>query len=198
MKQEGVREEVELVSVGVEQQTSNLLSGNVDAAVGIFSDSLGLNDQGYDTSMLWLANYTPAIGRTVFAQPGYAEENPDVIRSFLRATAKGWAWASNNPEGAMDRMVEARPSLSKSREIGLLKLKYTAKHLVLTETVREDGWGYQRGDAWEQVVTSLTDSGVIDSGITTADVWTNEYLDTEASYVGDYAAQVSTDYDLPV
>jgi len=198
LKQEGIREDVELVNVGVEQQTSNLLSGNVDAAVGIFSDSLGLDDQGYDASMLWLANYTPAIGRTVFARPGYASEHPDVIRGFLRATARGWAWASNNPEGAMDRMVEARPSLSKSRAIGLLKMKYTAKHLVLTETVRENGWGYQRGDAWEQVVTSLTDSGVVDSGIATADVWTNEYLDTGTSYVGDYAEQVSTDYDLPV
>ncbi|AZH27058.1 ABC transporter substrate-binding protein [Haloplanus aerogenes] len=198
LKQEGIREDVELVNVGVEQQTSNLLSGNVDAAVGIFSDSLGLEDKGYNASMLWLANYTPAIGRTVFAQPGYASENPDVIRGFLRATARGWAWASNNPEGAMDRMVEARPSLSKSREIGLLKMKYTAKNLVLTDTVREHGWGYQRADAWEQVVSSLTEGGVVDGDISAEDVWTNEYLDTEASFVGDYAAKVSTDYDLPV
>jgi len=198
LNQEGIREDVELVNVGVEQQTSNLLSGNVDAAVGIFSDSLGLEAQGYDASMLWLANYTPAIGRTVFAQPGYAEENPDVISEFLRATARGWAWASNNPEGAMDRMVEARPSLSKSRDIGLLKLKYTAKNLVLTETVREHGWGHQRADAWAQVVSSLTEGGVVDAGIAAGDVWTNEYLDTEANFVGDYAERVATDYDLPV
>jgi len=198
LKQEGIREDVELVNVGVEQQTSNLLSGNVDAAVGIFSDSVGLQRKGYNASMLWLANYTPAIGRTVFAQPGYVTENPDVMRGFLRATARGWAWASNNPEGAMDRMIEARPSLSKSREVGLLKLKYTAKNLVLTDTVREHGWGHQRADAWEQVVTNLAESDVVGTDISADDVWTNEYLDTETTYVGDYAAQVSTDYDLPV
>ncbi|WP_435067861.1 ABC transporter substrate-binding protein [Haloplanus sp. C73] len=198
LEQEGIREDVELVNVGVEQQTSNLLSGNVDAAVGIFSDSIGLSQQGYDASMLWLADYTPAIGRTVFARPGYAAENPDVLRGFLRATARGWAWASNNPEGAMDRMVEARSSLSESREVGLLKLKYTAKNLVLSETVREHGWGHQRADAWDRVVSRLADGGVIDGGVAASDVWTNEYLDTEAAVVGDYAAQVSTDYDLPV
>jgi NitT/TauT family transport system substrate-binding protein len=198
LEREGIREDVELVNVGVEQQTSNLLSGNVDAAVGIFSDSLGLNDQGYDASMLWLANYTPAIGRTVFARPDYVAENPDVIRGFLRATARGWAWASNNPEGAMDRMVDARSSLSKSREMGLLKLKYTAKNLVMTDTVREHGWGHQHADDWEAVVTSLTEGDVIDPGIAAEDVWTNEYLDTADSYVGDYAAQASADYDLPV
>lgn len=198
LEQEGIREDVELVNVGVEQQTSNLLSGNVDAAVGIFSDSLGLQRKGYNASMLWLANYTPAIGRTVFAQPGYAAENPDAIRGFLRATARGWAWASNNPEGAMDRMVEARPSLSKSRDVGVLKMKYTAKNLVLTDTVREHGWGYQRADAWDRVVSSLTESDVIDAETTTDGVWTNEYLDTDTEYVGNYAAQVSTDYDLPV
>jgi len=198
LEQEGISEDVELVNVGVEQQTSNLLSGNVDAAVGIFSDSLGLQRKGYEASMLWLANYTPAIGRTVFARPGYATENPEVIRGFLRATARGWAWASNDPEGAMDRMVEARPSLSKSREVGLLKMKYTAKNLVLSETVREHGWGYQRADAWDRVVSSLVDGDVIDAGTTADGVWTNEYLDTNTDYVGEYAAQVSTDYDLPV
>ncbi|MFB6101419.1 MAG: ABC transporter substrate-binding protein [Haloplanus sp.] len=197
LEQKGIREDVELVNVGVEQQTSHLLSGNVDAAVGIFSDALGLDAEGYSASMLWLANYTPAIGRTVFARPGYATENPDVIRGFLRATARGWAWASNNPEGAMDRMVEARKSLSKSRDIGLLKLKYTAKNLVLSETVRQHGWGHQRADAWDRVVTSLVESGVIDD-LSAADAWSNEYLDTEANYVGDYASRVSTDYDLPV
>jgi len=198
LEEEGISEDVELVNVGVEQQTSNLLSGNVDAAVGIFSDSLGLQRKGYNASMLWLANYTPAIGRTVFARSDYAAENPDAIRGFLRATARGWAWTSNDPEGAMDRMIEARPSLSKSREVGLLKMKYTAKNLVLTETVREHGWGYQRADAWDRVVTSLSESDVIDSETTTDGVWTNEYLDTDADYVGSYAAQVSTDYDLPV
>ncbi|SEA21580.1 NitT/TauT family transport system substrate-binding protein [Haloplanus vescus] len=198
LEQEGIRDEVELVNVGVEQQTSNLLSGNVDAAVGIFSDSVGLARQGYNASMLWLADYTPAIGRTVFTRPGYADENGDAIRGFLRATARGWAWASNNPEGAMDRMVDARSSLSQSREMGVLKLKYTAKNLVLSDTVREHGWGHQRADAWERVVSNLADSGVVDTGIPVADVWTNDYLDTEASVVGDYAAQVTTDYDLPV
>ncbi|AXG05293.1 myristoyl transferase [Haloplanus rubicundus] len=198
LEEEGIREDVELVNVGVEQQTSNLLSGNVDAAVGIFSDSLGLQRKGYDASMLWLANYTPAIGRTVFTRPEYAAENPDAIRGFLRATARGWAWASNDPEGAMDRMVEARPSLSKSREIGVLKMKYTAKNLVLSETVREHGWGHQRADTWDRVVTSLAENDVIESGTTADGVWTNDYLDTDTDYVGSYAAQVSTDYDLPV
>ncbi|WP_251342232.1 ABC transporter substrate-binding protein [Haloplanus halophilus] len=198
LAQEGIGEEVELVSVGVEQQTSHLLSGNVDAAVGIFSDPLGLDAEGYEASMLWLADYTPSIGRTVFTRPGYAAEHPDVVRGFLRGTARGWAWASNHPEGAMDRMVEARESLSKSRDIGLLKLKYTAKNLVLTETVRNHGWGYQRGDAWERVVSNLVEGDVIGDGGSAASAWSNEYVDSEAEYVGDYAAQVSVDYDLPV
>jgi len=198
LQREGIREDVELVNVGVEQQTSNLLSGNVDAAVGIFSDSLGLDNKGYDASMLWLADYTPAIGRTVFARPDYAAEHPDVIRGFLRATARGWMRASNDPEAAMDRMVEARPSLSKSREIGLLKMKYTAKNLVLSDTVREHGWGHQVADAWERVVTGLSENDVIEGSTSPGDAWTNEYLDTETDYVGSYAENVSTDYDLPV
>ncbi|WP_248895656.1 ABC transporter substrate-binding protein [Haloplanus halobius] len=198
LSQAGIADDVELVSVGVEQQTSHLLSGNADAAVGIFSDPLGLDAEGYNASMLWLSDYTPSIGRTVFARPDYAAENPEVIEGFLRATARGWAWASNEPADGMDRMIDARESLSKSRDIGLLKLKYTAKNLVLSEAVREQGWGYQRADIWDRVATNLTESDVIDADVAVDDAWSNDRLDTDADYVGDYATRVTTDYDLPV
>jgi NitT/TauT family transport system substrate-binding protein len=197
LNQEGIRDSVELVSVGTEQQTSNLLAGNVDVGTGIFSNALALEMQGYDASLMLIGDHTPTVGRRAFTRPSYAQENPDTVRSFLRATARGWAWASNNPEAAEDVMIDIKPELKESRELGIAKIKYTAKNLILTEDVAENGWGWQSGDTWETVYDTLTDAEVLSDGLSTERAWTNELL-PEDSVVRDYASQVSIDYDIDV
>lgn len=197
LRQEGILDSVELVNVGTEQQTSNLLSGNVDVGTGIFSNALALEMQGYEASLMLIGNHTPTVGRRAFTRPSYAQDNPETVRSFLRATARGWAWASNNPEAAEDVMIDIKPELEESRELGIAKIKYTAKNLIITDGVAENGWGWQSGDDWETVYQTLSDADVLPSGLSTDRAWTNELL-PEDSVVREYASQVSTDYDVDV
>jgi NitT/TauT family transport system substrate-binding protein len=197
LRQEGILDSVELVSVGTEQQTSNLLAGNVDVGTGIFSNALALQMQGYDSSLMLIGNHTPTVGRRAFTRPSYAQNNPEIVRSFLRATARGWAWASNDPEAAEDVMISVKPELEESRELGVAKIKYTAKNLILTEDVAENGWGWQSGETWESVYDTLTEAEVLPAGLSTGRAWTNELLPQD-SVVRDYASQVSTDYDVDV
>lgn len=197
LSQAGLLDSVELVSVGTEQQTSNLLAGNVDVGTGIFSNALALEMQGYEASLMLIGDHTPTVGRRAFTQPSYAQENPETIRSFLRATARGWAWASNDPEGAEDVMIDVKPELEESRELGIAKIKYTAKNLIVTEDVEENGWGWQSGEVWETVYETLSEADVLPAGLSTDRAWTNELL-PEESVVRDYASQVSTEYDADV
>lgn len=193
----GIRDTVELVNVGIEQQTSNLLAGNVDVATGIFSNALALNMEGYDASMLLLGNHVPTIGRTVFTRPSFAAAHPETVRAFLAATARGWVWASNNPEAAEELMIEAKPSLEESRRLGLTKIQFTAKHLILTEGVREHGWGWQSGDVWSAVHEGLVTGGVLPGEMSVAEAWTDD-LRPETDVVRNYADHVSIDYDVSV
>jgi len=179
----GVRDSVEFVEVGVEQQTSNLLSGNVDAAVGIFADGLGLRQRGYDASMLLVGDHVPTVGRTVFARPAFATENPETVRGFLRATARGWAWAADDPTGAEEVMIDAKPSLAESRDLGIEKIEYSADRLIATEQVAEHGWGWQSADVWASVHETLSSNGVLPAGLTVDEAWTNAYLDTDADAI---------------
>jgi len=197
LQQEGILDSVELVNVGTEQQTSNLLAGNVDVGTGIFSNALALEMQGYDASMMLIGDHTPTVGRRAFTRPSYARNNPDTVRAFLRATARGWAWASNDPEAAEDVMIDVKPELEESRELGIAKIKYTAKNLILTDDVVENGWGWQSGEVWETVYDTLTDAEVLPTGLSTDSAWTNDLL-PEEQVVRDYAAQVSADYDVDV
>jgi NitT/TauT family transport system substrate-binding protein len=197
LRQEGILDSIELVNVGTEQQTSNLLAGNVDVGTGIFSNALALNMQGYDASLMLIGDHTPTVGRRAFTRPSYAQSNPDTVRSFLRATARGWAWASNNPEAAEDVMINVKPELEESRELGIAKIKYSAKNLILTEGVAENGWGWQSGDAWETVYDTLADAEVLPTGLSVGRTWTNDLLPTDP-VVQEYASRVSIDYDVSV
>jgi len=195
---EGIRDTVEFVSVGVEQQTSNLLAGNVDVGTGIFSNALALEQKGYDASILLVGDYVPTVGRAVFARPSYVAEHSDAVQGFLRATARGWAAAANDPQAAEDVMIDAQPHLESSRELGVTKIKFTAKRLITTDAVEEHCWGWQSGETWRSVHDSLAGAGILPSGIDLASTWTNDYLDRSAPSVGDFADRVNVEYSTTV
>lgn len=194
----GVRDSVEIVDVGAEQQTANLLSGNVDVATAIFSNALALDDEGYDASMLLVGNHVPTIGRTVIARPGFVDDHPETVRAFLTGTARGWAWASNNPRKAESVMIDAEPRLAESRELGVAKIKYTAKRLIATDEVTRHGWGWQSSDTWASVHETLAANDVLPVDLSVDAAWTNEFRDESDQYVSDYADQIRMEYDVPV
>ncbi|MCO8244233.1 ABC transporter substrate-binding protein [Haladaptatus sp. AB643] len=188
LKRAGVLDSVNFLGVAPEQQTPMLLSGNADAAIAIFDSPTALRRKGYDASAIRLADYMPTVGRTVISRPKFAERNPKTVRGFLRATAKGWAWAANNPKRAMDVMVDAKPSLAQSRKMGVFKIKYTTNNLVTGDNGR---WGWQRPKSWNTVSKALFRTGVVPKTDVRA-AWTNDYLDTEYEYIESYEGQVES------
>lgn len=197
LQQAGIRDSVELVNVGTEQQTSNLLAGNADVGTGIFSNALALDMQGYDASLMLIGNHTPTVGRRAFTRPSYAQNNRDAIQAFIRGTARGWAWATNNPEAAEDVMIEEKPELEESRELGLAKIKYTAKNLILSADVAEHGWGWQDGESWQAVYDQLSGTDVLPTGLSVGRAWTNDLIPDDP-IVRNYADQVSADYSVDI
>jgi NitT/TauT family transport system substrate-binding protein len=196
LKQRGILDMVNFLNVGWGQLTPSVLSGDADAALGAFPDGIALERKGYNSSMLWLMDYVPTVGRLIAAHPTVPANNPETLRAFLRATAKGWAWASNQPEAAMDLLIDARSQLQTTRELGILKIKYTVQKLILTETVRKHGWGHQPATAWQTGAEILRNAEIIPTALDVKNAWTNEYLDTDAPYIGNYAKHVSLDYDV--
>ncbi|MFB6165703.1 MAG: ABC transporter substrate-binding protein [Haloarculaceae archaeon] len=184
----GVRDSVDMVSVGVEQQTSNLLAGNVDVATGIFADGLGLRQKGYDASMLLIGDYVPSVGRTIFARPDYADAHADAIGGFLRATAKGWAWAGAHPPKAESVMIDAQPSLHASRDMGRQKIDFSVRKLIATDAVAAHGWGWQSGQSWRAVHDALAATDMLPSGMDVSSAWTNELLPTDSAAVRQFSA----------
>jgi len=189
LQEVGVREDVELVGTGYET-VQRVLAGEVDAAGGVFGDAIDARYQGATVDSLNVAAEVPSYGHVLATAPSFAEENPETVSAFLRGTARGAAWATNNPEGGVDALVEANESISEVREQARDTWETLASDHIVGPAVEEHGWGWHESEPWTTVAEALesADSGQV---APTEDVWTNEYLDTEFEYIGSYTNQIS-------
>jgi len=190
----GIREEVNLLDVDphthhrVEHQ---VLDGSVDAAVGVVTNGLELQrEHDRVADELPIGDYLAIYGMTLVSNREFASENPETVRRFLRATARGWAAATNSPGEAIDALVARNATLERGREIERLKFETAADVLQFTEHVREAGWGNHDGDRWRRLGETLTETDLLEGPIDPSTVWTNEYADTASDAIGNYAALI--------
>ncbi|MFD1514166.1 ABC transporter substrate-binding protein [Halomarina rubra] len=190
LEKTGVRSEVELVDTGYDT-VQQLLAGKIDAAGGVFGDAIAASAQGYTTDSLQVGSEVPAYGHVVATEQGFATDHPETVSAFLRATARGTVWARSNVEAAIDALISANESLAESRDQQRQKWLQLADAHVMSETVQEQGWGWSESDPWQVTADALRNNDQLGGDVDPQSVWTNEYLDTEAPAIGEYAAHVS-------
>ncbi|MFC4449869.1 ABC transporter substrate-binding protein [Halorussus aquaticus] len=190
LEEKGVLSEVELVDTGFDT-VQQLLGGKIDAAGGVFADAVVARQKAGSVSSIPVAETVPSYGHVVGANADFADENPETVRGFLNATARGAAWATNNPGRATQLLVEANPAISETADTQRAKWVEMASNYVLSETVRQHAWGWSEARPWETTYRALRDADLLGGETDPSSVWTNEYLDTDYRYVGEYARNVS-------
>ena len=190
LRRAGLVDSVELVNTGFDT-VQQLLAGKVDAAGGVFGDVVDARHQDYAVDLLPVASAIPSYGHVIATAATFAEENPRTVRAFLRATARGSAWAHRNPGAATDHLVEAVPALAESRGRQRDKWTLMADDFVLSPAVREHGWGWSEPAPWRTLHGALADADALGGDVDPAAVWTNDYLDLDAPAVGTYAERSS-------
>jgi NitT/TauT family transport system substrate-binding protein len=194
LENEGVREDVELLPVDPNTHhrvQHQLLDGEVDAAVGVVTNGTELeweHDRAADE--LHIGSYLDIYGMTIVANRELVTDDPGAVRAFLRATARGWAAATNDPDAAVDALVARNATLERRREIARLTFRRAAEDLQFTDHVRQAGWGNQDGERWRTLAGTLAETDLLDGPVDPDAAWTNEYLDASADAIGDYAAGI--------
>lgn len=137
--------DVKVVNMGGDM--NQLLTGQAAAVTGWLTNTNALKILGPDRVDLKLWD----TGIQLYANPYYVTDETldkhfDVIVGFLRSSAKGWGYAKNNPEKAVDMLVGAYPNLKKDSEMaaipGVLGFSFNA-------VTREHGWGTMNTANWE-------------------------------------------------
>jgi len=190
----GVADEVDLLEVDPNTHhrvQHKLLDGEVDAAVGVVTNGTELQwEHGRQAHELPVGEYLDIYGMTLVTNREMAADRPEVVRAFLRATARGWAAATSEPGTAIDVLVARNATLERRRDVERLKFETAARDLQFTGAVRQEGWGHHEPSRWETLGTTLAETDLLDGSVEPGEAWTNEFLDTADEAIAAYVDRI--------
>lgn len=141
-------DKVEKVIIG--SAMTPLLTGQVDAISGWRTNTTALKVLGpdYITMLFW------DQGVHLYALPYYTtadflKSNPETLAGFLRAAGRGWAYAKNNPEKAVDLLVKEYPNLVRADELVAAPIMMGVE---FTERTKVHGWGSFDPAIWQEQI----------------------------------------------
>ena len=169
-------DDVEVVNVGLGLLPA-ILSGKVDAMLGGFS-----NVEGVDLRLRGAAPTVLPVDRlgvptydelVLVAQRDRLEEDPEPIRLFIAALARGTASAIENPGPATAALLEANDGLDPR----LTRAEVDATLPLLSRGEgRAKPFGYMDPERWREFIGWMRDNGLISSLPSPGDVLSNDYL----------------------
>lgn len=183
LRDAGVRDDVQVL--GVDQHTHHrpqrkLLDGTVDACVGVVTNGDELARE-YDRAAqeLSIGLHLPVYGMAIVSHPEYAAENPEIVESFLRGSARAWADAVADPAAAIDAVIDRNAELEYTRDIERRKLDWMLEKFIDYEQF-SDRWGEHDADRWAELVDRMSKMNALRDEVDPESLWTNDYLDADA------------------
>ncbi len=110
--------------------------------------------------------YTPIL----ITSEDMISKQPDVVKAFVQATARGYAYAIQHPDEAADILLKAAPDLSPD------PIHESANWLAAQFQADAPRWGEQKTEVWQTFTDFLVKSGALKTPIEVKTAFTNEFL----------------------
>jgi NitT/TauT family transport system substrate-binding protein len=124
--------------------------------------------------LLYAKHGLDLYGNAVMCSRKFAEEKPEVVRSFLRALTRAWQDTLANPEEAIAYVKQRDPLIDPKVELERLLLAINV--CMLTPDVFERGFGDARPDRLERAIALVAEGFGLPLVPNIADVFTSEFL----------------------
>lgn len=135
---------VTIENIGFPVREPMLAQGAVDAITGFsFSSFINLKEAGVpeeDISVMLMSDHgLDLYGNAVIVNPDFAEENPEAVEGFIRATVRGLKETIANPEEAVEHVLAHNDVVA--QDVELERLQMALEDNIATEEVLADGFG---------------------------------------------------------
>ena len=174
MEKDGVElEDVEIVQLG---NTDFFMATKKDIDfVSIFYAWTGIEAEikGVDLNFIKKSAYAEQFDTyspVIITSEAMIEEQSDVVRAFMEATAKGYTFAMEHPEEAATMLIKAEPELDPEL--------VTRSQLWLVDHYKADAeqWGMQEEKRWQTFADFMYENGIIERQIDAKEAFMNEFI----------------------
>lgn len=157
----------------VKYDLSPLLSGQVKAWPGyVINEVLAVEELGHEVNLIKPADYgINFYADTLFTKQELIDKDPELVKSFVQASMKGWAYALEHPEEAASYGLEYADNLKLEHEVNMMKASVP---LLQPDNLP---LGKMDSAAWETLQKSLIDLKFLKKEQSLKDVFTNEFLE---------------------
>ncbi|MBN2907580.1 MAG: ABC transporter substrate-binding protein [Rhodobacteraceae bacterium] len=165
--------------VGFPTREPMLAEGKVDAVTGFsFSSYLNLVRLGVpeeDISTILMADYGLALyGNAVIVNTDFAAANPELVKGFLAAVAKGWTDVIADPEMGAKAVAKRNPAADLALEQRRLELAIAAN--VVTGYTKANGMGGIDPDRMAKALEQVAETYEFQNAPDAALYFTDAYL----------------------
>ena len=174
-------DEKSMTIIPIGNELTPLLTGQVDTVTGWQTNTSALKPFGTDRVDLRLWD----TGVRLYALPYYAHTEtirtkPEILARFLRATARGWAFANKNRDQAVEMLIKEYPNLDKADERLAVDSLMSYAYNALTNA---NGWGTMDRGVWQDQIQQYADLGQFTKRVPKVDeVMTMDILNATREY----------------
>lgn len=129
--------------------------------------------KGMDLNFIALGEEDPALDYytpVIISSESLADDDPEVIERFMRATSRGYELTMAEPEKAARHLLDAAPELDE-------ELVLTSQEWLSPRYKREDKpWGYQEKETWAAYSRWLHENELTEELLVVEEAFTNRFL----------------------
>ena len=165
--------DMQVVNMPPESMVASLLQGQVDAILGSMDNfSVQLKNEGADTVNLpFIDNGAPTVAQSIIASNAYLKSNPEVVKSFVAASLKGWNDAIDSPADALSALQKLFPEVNMNLAPGQLDAT-----IYLMCANRAQHVGKASPEQWNDTVKILSAIGILPAEIPASKYYSYDYL----------------------
>jgi NitT/TauT family transport system substrate-binding protein len=167
---------ISVINPAVGAKNALLLQKRTDAVTGVSYFALPffkLHDMDV-TSFSYADFGVTALEDGIVVNTDWAKDHADLLRRFLKASAKAWTLAKQDPAGAVDAILSVRPDRKADRELLLRQLTIGLTLLQSPNTAGMPLGQMSRKD-WEAMIDVMGSTGLIKAKLPVERYYTNDY-----------------------
>ena len=169
-------DKVHMIPTTVTDEASALSSHTFDAIWVYYGwAGIGCNVAGVPTDFWSFRDVNPVFDYytpVIIGNNDYIQKDPDAVKAFLRATAKGYEEAAEDPQLAAQTLIKCNPELSKSEQLVESSQEYLSAEYI-SDAAK---WGVFDASRWNTFFDWLNENDLVDEEIPSDFGFTNAYL----------------------